>query len=164
MAKEKPKMLTPKQYAERVEAAYSTVMSWLQRDLIPGAQKQELPSGGWYYVVPEDAPKPDLKPGPRAFVERLRAIAEEMLEEFGNQYAEFIIHPQAQDSNDWNLTYTNYDGGENRVHITRSASQTDDEVKEQIREQLATADDQKPTKPRRKAVKKDAKKRGARAK
>lgn len=58
-------MLTPKKYAERVEAAYSTVMSWLQRGLIPGAQRQELPSGGWYYVIPEDAPKPELKPGPK---------------------------------------------------------------------------------------------------
>ncbi|HKQ77947.1 MAG TPA: hypothetical protein VJ810_29895 [Blastocatellia bacterium] len=58
-------MLTPKEYAKQIQAAYSTVMSRLQRDLIPGAEKQELPSGGWYYTVPADAPKPQLKPGPK---------------------------------------------------------------------------------------------------
>lgn len=58
-------MLTPKKYAQQVNAAYSTVMSWLQRGLIPGAERQELPSGGWYYTVPADAPPPELKPGPK---------------------------------------------------------------------------------------------------
>lgn len=57
-------MITPRKYAENHQAAYSTVMSWLQRDLIPGAEKHELPTGGWVYTIPENAPKPDLKPGP----------------------------------------------------------------------------------------------------
>lgn len=58
-------MVTPKEYAERIEAPYQTVMSWLRRNLIPGASRRSLPSGGWYYLVPVDAPKPVLKRGPK---------------------------------------------------------------------------------------------------
>jgi hypothetical protein len=159
MAKEKPKMLTPKQYAERMDAAYSTVMSWLQRDLIPGAQKQELPSGGWYYVVPEDAPRPELKPGPKTFGERLRAIAAGVLEELSDQYADFVPHSPPADSNDWGLTYKAHSGGEVRVQVIRRAGQTDDEVKDEILAQLLSKTDG----PRR-ASKKAARKKGARAK
>lgn len=58
-------MLTPKQYAEKVEAAYSTVMSWLQLELIPGAEKYPLPAGGHYYLIPASAKRPERKPGPK---------------------------------------------------------------------------------------------------
>jgi len=75
MAKGKAKMITPKQYAEQIETPYSTVMRWLQRDLIPGAEKQELPFGGWYYAIPADAPRPDLKPGPKPKVDTSIASA-----------------------------------------------------------------------------------------
>lgn len=152
-------MLTPKQYAERIDAAYSTVMSWLQRDLIPGAQKQELPSGGWYYVVPEDAPRPELKPGPKTFEERLNVIAAEILEELSDQYVDFFSHAPAQDSNDWGLTYKTRGGRETSVTVIRRSGQTDDEVKDEILAQLSPKTDG----PRR-ASKKAAKKKGARAK
>lgn len=65
MAKRKPTMITPKQYAEQIETPYPTVMRWLQKELIPGAEKRELPFGGWYYAIPEGTPPPDLKPGPK---------------------------------------------------------------------------------------------------
>ena len=58
-------MVTPKEYAEQIETPYQTVMSWLRRNLISGASRQPLPSGGWYYLVPVDAPKPVLKRGPK---------------------------------------------------------------------------------------------------
>ncbi len=58
-------MLTPKMYAEEVGAPYPTVMSWLQADLIPGVEKQELPNGKHYYLVPTGAPKPETRRGPK---------------------------------------------------------------------------------------------------
>ena len=57
-------MLTARQYAELIDTPYPTVMSWLQRELIPGAKKEELPIGGWFYQIPADAPKPLLRRGP----------------------------------------------------------------------------------------------------
>ena len=58
------KMLTPREYAEEVGVAYTTVMSWLQRNLIPGAVRNPMPFGaGHYYQVPAGAPMPNLTPG-----------------------------------------------------------------------------------------------------
>lgn len=59
-------MITARQYAEIHGTPYTTVATWLQRELIPGAEKQELPYGGYIWMVPQDAPKPTLKPGPKA--------------------------------------------------------------------------------------------------
>jgi hypothetical protein len=60
------RMLTPRQYAQEVGAAYTTVMNWLSKGLLKGAVKQPLPyGGGYYYQVPADAPKPNLKSGPK---------------------------------------------------------------------------------------------------
>jgi len=60
------RMLTPRQYAQEAGVAYTTVMSWLQKNLIAGAVKHPLPYGsGYYYQVPADAPKPELQPGPK---------------------------------------------------------------------------------------------------
>ena len=56
-------MLTPKQYAEQTGAAYSTVMVWLRRGLLPGAVRHDMPSGGCFYEVPANAPKPTLPIG-----------------------------------------------------------------------------------------------------
>jgi hypothetical protein len=61
--KKDAEMTTPKIYAERHGVHYTTVMSWLRRDLVPGVVKEELPYGGWYYRIPVDAPLPELKPG-----------------------------------------------------------------------------------------------------
>ena len=58
-------MLTAKQYAEQSGAPYSTVMSWLQRDLIPGVKREDLPIGGWFYLIPADAPRPETRRGPK---------------------------------------------------------------------------------------------------
>lgn len=58
-------MLTPKMYADEVGVPYPTVMSWLQADLIPGVEKQELPNGKHYYIVPSGAPKPETRRGPK---------------------------------------------------------------------------------------------------
>jgi hypothetical protein len=66
MAKAKRKMVTPKEYAKKIGVPYQTVMSWLRRNLLPGADKTVLPSGGWYYLVPIDTPKPELKRGPKS--------------------------------------------------------------------------------------------------
>jgi hypothetical protein len=58
-------MIPPKEYAEMVGAKYQTVMLWLRQDLIPGAQRFDLPAGGHYYVIPENAPKPETRRGPK---------------------------------------------------------------------------------------------------
>lgn len=61
----KKEMLTPRQYANNLGVAYTTVMSWLRKELIQGAVKEAMPFGGYYYLVPADAPKPELKSGPK---------------------------------------------------------------------------------------------------
>ena len=152
-------MVTPRKYAERHKVHYTTVMSWLRRDLVPGAVKEELPYGGWYYRIPVDAPLPELKPGRPTFEERLNVIAAEILEELSDQCAEFVVHAPAQDSNDWHLSYRTHGGGEIRVRVIRRAGQTDDEVKDEIRAQLLPG-----TGGPRRAAKKAAKKKGARTK
>src|SRR5262245_41615899 len=119
------KMITAKEYAEMHNVHYTTVMNWLRRDLVPGAIKEELPFGGYFYKIPAGAPIPELKPRPKTFVERLRTIAAEILEELSDQYAKFVIHQQAADSNDWRLTYTAHSGVESPVEALRRASQTD---------------------------------------
>jgi hypothetical protein len=58
-------MLTPRQYAQKHDVAYTTVMKWLQNGLIQGAKKAPLPYEGYIYQIPKDAPPPDLKPGPK---------------------------------------------------------------------------------------------------
>ena len=63
--KEKPKMLTARQFAAAREVAYTTVISWLNKELLIGAEKQELAYGGFMWCIPEDAPVPELKPGPK---------------------------------------------------------------------------------------------------
>jgi hypothetical protein len=156
--KKDTEMVTPRKYAERHKVHYTTVMSWLRRDLVPGVVKEELPYGGWYYRIPVDAPLPELKPGRPTFEERLSAIAAEILEELSDQYVDFVPHPPAQDSNDWRLTYVTHSGEEKGVDVVRRASQTDNEMKSQILAKLGIADDQEPTKPARKTSKKAAKK------
>lgn len=63
--KKSTKMLTPRQYAAEHGVAYTTVMNWLKQDLIPGADKEALPFGGYVYRIPKIAPKPNLKAGPK---------------------------------------------------------------------------------------------------
>lgn len=60
-------MVTPKEFAVIHDVAYTTVMKWLQRDLIPGAVKEMLqpPFQGHIYWVPKDASRPESKPGPK---------------------------------------------------------------------------------------------------
>ena len=79
MKTEESKMVTAKEYAEMRTVHYTTVMNWLRRDLVPSAIKEELPFGGYFYKIPAGALIPELKPGPITFVERLRAIAAEIL-------------------------------------------------------------------------------------
>ena len=63
----KKKMLSPRQYAVATGNPYTTVMTWLQKGMIAGARKEELPPPftGHTYRIPEDAPPPELKPGPK---------------------------------------------------------------------------------------------------
>lgn len=63
----KPKMLSPRQYASKHDVAYTTVLFWLKNEAIQGAEKMALPfgEGRYAYQIPEDAPKPALKPGPK---------------------------------------------------------------------------------------------------
>jgi hypothetical protein len=63
--KSSAKSLTPRQYSEKHGVAYTTVLNWLNLGLIPGAQREQLPFGGYYWMIPESAPKPTLKTGPK---------------------------------------------------------------------------------------------------
>lgn len=63
-------MISPRQYAEKIQAQYETVLLWLRQGLVQGATRHELPTGGWYYLVPVDAPKPETRRGPKTKAER----------------------------------------------------------------------------------------------
>jgi hypothetical protein len=80
MKTEESKMITAKVYAEMHNVHFKTVMNWLQRDLVPGPIKEEPPFGVYFYKIPAGAPIPELKPGSKTFVKRLRAISAEILE------------------------------------------------------------------------------------
>ncbi|MBI3423010.1 MAG: hypothetical protein HY011_08725 [Acidobacteria bacterium] len=58
-------MIAPKEYAENSGVKYQTVMLWLRQGLIPNAEKHPLPTGGHYYLIPADAPKPVTQRGPK---------------------------------------------------------------------------------------------------
>jgi tetratricopeptide (TPR) repeat protein len=57
--------LSPKQYADLHGVPYETVRSWLRRQLLKGAQRQDLQSGEHRYLIPHDTPRPQLKRGPK---------------------------------------------------------------------------------------------------
>lgn len=65
--KGKQEMLSPKAFAEIHDVAYTTVMFWLKNELIHGVEKEPLPFGKdrFVYQIPANAPRPDLKPGPK---------------------------------------------------------------------------------------------------
>jgi hypothetical protein len=150
--------MTVSEFAEKHGVPYQSAVRWARKNQIPGVQVTQF---GKFkvYMIPEDATPPVLPTGRPTFEERLKAIAAEVLEELGDRYVDFDPHPPAQDSNDWHLTYTARSGGEIRVQVIRRAGQTDDEVKDEIRDQLLPKADG----PRR-ASKTAAKKRGVRAK
>jgi hypothetical protein len=56
------KMLTPRQYADAVGVAYTTVMNWLRQGRIPEAIRHATPTGH-YWEVPATASRPKLQPG-----------------------------------------------------------------------------------------------------
>jgi len=58
-------MISPRQYAQKIGRPYTTVMTWLQRGLLPDAVQLETPSG-LYWAIPENAPPPELKRGPKS--------------------------------------------------------------------------------------------------
>jgi hypothetical protein len=45
MKKEAEQMLTTAQFAEHYKVAYTTIMAWLQREIIPGARRVPRPRG-----------------------------------------------------------------------------------------------------------------------
>ncbi len=60
-------MVTARQFATLHGVPYTTVIFWLKKEAIPGAEKQEIPVGrqGFIWRVPEDAPLPELPRGPK---------------------------------------------------------------------------------------------------
>jgi len=63
----KKKMLSPKEYANTIGKPYTTVMTWLQNDLIPQAVKTRMPgpNNRHFWEIPEGTKPPGLKPGPK---------------------------------------------------------------------------------------------------
>jgi hypothetical protein len=58
-------MLTARQFAAAREVAYTTVINWLNKKLLIGAEKEALAYGGFMWRIPENAEVPELKPGPK---------------------------------------------------------------------------------------------------
>ena len=59
-------MVTARQFSELRGVPYTTVIFWLKKELLKGAEKQEIPFGrqGFIWRVPDDALLPELTPGP----------------------------------------------------------------------------------------------------
>lgn len=77
MAREKPEMLTARQFAKRAGVAYPTVMKWLKENLIPGAEIKQNPQFGKYWDIPASSLKSvaKRKPGPKKGTKRGTKIA-----------------------------------------------------------------------------------------
>jgi len=76
--KKEAQMITPRQYAELHEVAYTTVVGWLRLEMIEGAKKIELPHmKSHVYMIPDDAKPPELKPGPKKGSKRTSAVADD---------------------------------------------------------------------------------------
>ena len=64
MKKEAEQMLTTAQFAEHYKVAYTTVMTWLQSEIIPGAKRVPTPRGDvWEIFVTALATFTPLKQG-----------------------------------------------------------------------------------------------------
>lgn len=55
-------MISPRQYAEQIGKPYTTVMGWLQNQILPGAVKVETPTGH-VWSIPSNAKPPETKAG-----------------------------------------------------------------------------------------------------
>jgi len=60
-------MITARKFAELRGVPYTTVIFWLKKELLTGAEKHDIPFGrqGFVWRVPDDAPLPELTPGPK---------------------------------------------------------------------------------------------------
>jgi len=58
----KVKLVTPKEYAEIHQVAYTTVLYWLNNGRVEGAVKHETPRGP-YWELPVDTPRPKKMSG-----------------------------------------------------------------------------------------------------
>lgn len=154
--------MTATEFAEKINTPYPTVMAWLREGRIRGAQLQEV-GNMKFWLIPTDVLKDFVRPkkGRPTFRVRLKAIAAEVRKELSDQYADFDLLPEAQDSVDGRLTYKAHSGEQVLVLVVRRASQTDDEIRDEIRAQLLPKTDG-PRRAAKKAAKKS--KRGARAK
>ena len=76
----KKKRLSPSQFAEKIGRPYQTVMTWLRKDLIEGAEKTEVGKMS-IYMIPEDATYIEPIPGrpPKAAEDDQQAHAEAAL-------------------------------------------------------------------------------------
>lgn len=83
--------LTAREYATAQGVSYWTVMSWLRRNWLRGVEKVETP-GGYYYLIPANAPRPKVKRGPvrqptraelQEEVERLKAEIRRLKQKIG---------------------------------------------------------------------------------
>jgi hypothetical protein len=52
MEKKKPRMLTAKKFAQEMKVSYTTVMAWLDLDIIPDAEKTQ-DERGVFWQIPE---------------------------------------------------------------------------------------------------------------
>jgi hypothetical protein len=79
------KMVSARQFAKLNEVPYTTVIFWLKKEAIPGAEKQEVPFGrqGFIWLVPESAPLPELPRGPKPKSESNRTAAKKALKKIG---------------------------------------------------------------------------------
>jgi hypothetical protein len=67
MAKGKPEMLTAKKFAARAGVSYPTIIAWLKKGRVPGAELVEDSPHGSYWQTPADSldKVEKQKPGPK---------------------------------------------------------------------------------------------------
>ncbi len=56
-------MILLSEFAKKHNKPYQTVMTWRRRGLLRGVVKVDKPIE--HYLIPENAPVPNVKPGPR---------------------------------------------------------------------------------------------------
>lgn len=61
----KGRMMTATVFAEEMSVSYPTVVRWLKRKLVPGAERKESPERGVWREIPEAALQMDRPPAGR---------------------------------------------------------------------------------------------------
>ena len=61
-----PTVMTARQFSERMEVNYRTVLNWLEEGLVPGAKRKSSPIGDYWEIPPAALNMERPRRGPKA--------------------------------------------------------------------------------------------------